>query len=127
MKFGTVFQYFSKEYIFLVETPDIIYAARILTVPETKKVDGRYSTLVAKNTPNIEKMPVYSYVILETKELKERAAHFLKTDGNNFSDLFLQQLSVTLCKEDLIKIKDEITKDGCVSLKLKELVQDIEI
>lgn len=72
-------------------------------------------------------MPVYSYVILETKELKERAAHFLKTDGTSFSDLYLQQLNITLCKEDLVKIKEEITKDGCVSLKLKELVEDIEI
>ena|SRR5258708_16750359 len=127
MRFGTVFQYFDKEYIFLVETPDIIYAARILTPPETKRVDGQYATLVARNAPNIERMPVYSYVILETKELKERAAHFLKTDGTSFSDLYLQQLSITLCKEDLIKIKEEITKDGCVSLKLKELVEDIEI
>lgn len=127
MTFGTVFSYLDKEYVYLAETPDVLYAARILDILETKKVDAQYIKLMARNAPNIDRMPVYSYVILETKELKDRAAHFYKTDGNNFTDLFMILLNITLSKEDLKKIKDEITKDGCVSIRLKELVKDIKI
>jgi len=126
MKFGTVFRYVDKEYVYLVETPEAIYAARILTLPETKKVAEQYTRSVAKNIPNVERMPVYSYVILETKELKERAAHFLGTDSNRFSDLFVP-LNIVLTKADLQKIKDEIIKDGCVSIRLRDLVKDIAL
>ena len=127
MTFGTVFQYLDKEYVYLIETPEVIYAARILSIPETKKVDGQYQALLAKNAPNIDRSPVFSYVILETKELKERAAHFLGTDSNNFVEFLLTPLNVTLTKEDLIKIKEEITRDGCVSIRLKKLVEEINI
>lgn len=127
MTFGTVFSYLDKEYVYLVETPDVLYAARILDRSETKRVDGQYVKLTARNAQNIDRMSIYSYVILETKELKDRAAWFYKTDGNNFSDLFMILLNITLSKEDLKKIKDEITKDGCVSIRLRELVKDIKI
>ena len=60
MTFGTVFSYLDKEYVYLAETPDVLYAARILDISETKKVDGQYIKLMARNAPNIDKMPVYS-------------------------------------------------------------------
>ena len=72
-------------------------------------------------------MSVYSYVVLETKQLRERAAHFHGTDSNKFRDLLLVPLNIILSKQDLKRIKDEITKDGCVSLRLKELIKDIQI
>lgn len=123
MTFGTVFSYLDKEYIYLAETPDVLYAARILDISETKRVDSQYVKQTALNAPNIDRMPVYSYVILETKELKDRAAWFYKTDGSNFTDLFMVLLNITLSKQDLRKIKEEITKDSCVSIRLKELVK----
>lgn len=125
MTFGAVFKYLDKEYVFLVETPEIIYAARILSVPDTEKLEKRYTQLEAQNLPNLGKMSVYSYVVLETTQLKRRAAHFHGTDSTIFSELI--PLNITLNKEDLIRIKDEITKDGCVSTRLKEKIKDIEI
>ena len=127
MTFGNIFQYLDKEYVYLAETPEVMYVARILSIPETRKIDETYNALLVKNAPNIDRRPVFSYVILETKELKERAAHFLGTDANNFVDFLLTPLNVTLNKKDLITIKEEVTRDGCVSIRLRELVKDIEI
>lgn len=94
---------------------------------QKQRVDSQYVKRTALNAPNIDRMPVYSYVILKTKELKDRAAWFYKTDGSNFTDLFMVLLNITLSKQDLRKIKDEITKDGCVSIRLRELVKPIKI
>lgn len=126
MTFGTVFRYLDKEYVYLAETPEAIYAARILNHIETKRVAGLYEKQVAKNMPNIDRMPIYSYVILETQALKDRAASFHRTDSSSFTNI-LTPLNITLTKEDLRKIKDEITKDGCVSIRLRDLIKDIRI
>ena len=127
LKYGTVFKYLDREYIFLAETEEFIYAARILSLKDTKRVETTYSKAVAKNIPNVDKMPIYSFVILQTKELEQRAAHLQGTGNNNFIDLLISPLNIILCKEDLVGIKDEITKEGCVSIRLKELMKDIEI
>lgn len=125
--FGDLFQYKDKEYIYLSESDDIVFAAKILNLEDSKLIDQFCQNKIKKNSPHIETNLLYSYVILETKELKQRAAHFKDTGNENFEKLFFTPLPISLCEEDLKAIKDEITKKRCISLRLKELVKDIQI
>ncbi|EKD86066.1 MAG: hypothetical protein ACD_37C00492G0001 [uncultured bacterium] len=126
-KFGTVCTYGGREWIFLAETEDIVYLGKVLDPQETKQVERVAENNVRKNTPNVERIPLFSYVILKTKELEQRAAHFGQPDHNSEITNLFQLLNITLTKEDLKSIKDEITKDGCVNIGLRDQIKDIEI
>lgn len=127
LSFGDVFQYNNKEYIFLAETEDILYAARILNPNKSTILKRTYESAVKRNSPLVETNAAYSFVVLQTKEFKERAASFFDTGNERFDDYEYISLNVTLCREDLLEIKEEITKKKCISRTLKELVKDIEI
>lgn len=124
--FGDVFQYGDNEFIFLVDTEDVTYAARILNKELTKLLIKGTETAVRRNSRVIDNL-TYSFVELQTQELKERAAHFLMTGKDKFDGSIYTPLNIILCEEDLKAIKEEITSKKCVSIKLKELVKDIKI
>lgn len=124
--FGDVFQYNDQEYIFLQEIEDTLYAARILNQSLTDRLNRRVEVVASKNSSIITGL-TYSFVILQTKELKERAAHFANTGKDTFNNAAFVPLSIKLCKEDLQGIRDEIIKKGCVSIRLKEEVKKIKI
>jgi hypothetical protein len=124
--FGDLFEYNGKEYIFLAETEEILYAARILNPEQSKLLNNRYEVVVKKNSP-VEHNSAYSFVILQTKELKERAASFYQTGNERFDGFFYNPLNIALDHSDIKDILEEITKKKCISIKLKELVKDIEI
>lgn len=106
--FGDIFRYGDKEYIFLAETEDILYAARILNKEQTTMLKRGTEAAIRRNS-------------------RERAAYFASTGRDRFNDPVFTPLNIELSKQDLKEIKNEITKKKCVSLKLKELVKDIDI
>lgn len=124
--FGDVFRYGDKEYIFLAETEDVLYAARILNKEQTTMLRIGTTAAIRRNSLMLDNL-TYSFVMLQTQELRERAAYFATTGKSRFDNLIFTPLNIGLCKEDLKGIKDEITKKKCVSIKLKELVKDIHI
>lgn len=124
--FGDIFQYGDKEYIFLAETEDILYAARILNKEQSTMLKRGTEAAIRRNSPVLDNI-TYSFVILQTQELRERAAYFGSTGRDRFDGPVFTPLNIELSKEDLKEIKNEITKKKCVSLKLKELVKDIDI
>lgn len=124
--FGDIFQYDDKEYIFLVETEDILYAARILNREQTTMLTKGTEAAIRRNSLVLDNL-TYSFVILQTQELRERAAYFASTGKDKFDKPIFTPLYIELSREDLSGIKDEITKKKCVSLKLKELVKDINV
>ena len=124
--FGDIFQYNDNEYIFLAETEDILYAARILNKENTAVLKKGTEAAIRRNSPMLDNL-TYSFVILQTQELKERAVYFATTGKEKFDGPIFTPLNIELCKEDLKGIKDEITRKKCVSLKLKELVKDINV
>lgn len=124
--FGDIFRYEGREYIFLVQTDSIIYAARILEVNESKIINGLYEKRVASNSV-LEKNILYCYVKLETAQFKDRIAHFKNTGQDDFR-LSIEKLSYFLEAKDKKQIKDEILrKDSPVPIGLKELVKDINV
>jgi hypothetical protein len=126
-KFGTVFSYNDKVYIYLVPDGDQIYAALVLNLPESKMLDDAYKRKVRTNpdSPVLDGL-LYSFVILETEELKARAAHFLSAGKQRFDPPFTT-LEITLTAKDLKQLKDEITKERCAIIRLKQLVKGIKI
>lgn len=124
--FGDIFRYKDREYIFLVQTESITYAARILEVRESKIINGLYERRVASSSV-LEKNILYCYVKLETAQFKGRIAHFKNTGQDDFR-LSVEKLPYSLDDKDKKQIKDEISrKDSPVPIGLKELVKDINI
>lgn len=124
LTFGDTFRYNEKEYIFLAKTEDKIYAAQILTSVDTEKVDKLFKIREATNKPT--NLTIYCYVILQTADFKDRAAHLHNTGNATFTNL-IEKLPIALDLEDLKNIKMEITKKNTISIELKELVQDIQL
>lgn len=124
LTFGDVFRYNEREYIFLAKTEERIYAAQILTPIDTQRVDRLFKLREANNKPT--NLTIYCYVILQTADFKNRAAHFYNTGNVVFTDL-IEKLPVTLEETDLKNIKMEIIRKHTISIELKELVQDIKL
>jgi len=127
-KFGTVFRYNNNDYIYLTEDGDQIYAAKILNLRESKMVNDTFLRRL-KGNPNSPVLNglIYSFVILETKELKDKVAHFLLTGKERLDNLLFTTLDITLSSKDLKELKDEITKERCAIIRLKELIKGIKI
>lgn len=125
IKFGDVFRHNEKEYVFLAQVDDIIYAAEILSHEFTQKVKMMYERKVQNNS--IEKVKnnvLYCFVILDTETFKGRMAHFAKTDGNSFDLTF--DVVGTLNNRDLDVIKNEIIAENtAVPIRLKEIVKSM--
>lgn len=124
--FGDLFNFQAIDYIFLAETEENIYAGRILNRTQTQILTKYYETALKKGSSVLDGT-VYSFVVLSTKDLKERAAYFRDTGRGNFDVSLFIPLSIQLSIEDFKAIKDEIIKKRCVSIKLKELVKDITV
>lgn len=124
LTFGDVFRYNEKEYIFLAKTEDRIYTAQILIPADTEKVNKLFNLREASNRPTISTL--YCYVILQTADFKDRAAHLQNTGNVAFSNL-TEKLSVSLDMEDLKNIKLEIMKKSTISIELRDLVKDIKL
>ncbi len=124
--FGDLFRYKNNEYIYLAETEDVLFAARILSFDQSKTLTKYYEAAIKKNSGAVDG-PVYSFVMLETKDLLKRAAYFRDTGNERFESYLFTPINIKLSKKDLLEIKNEITKKKCISIKLQELVRDIQI
>lgn len=125
IKFGDVFRHSEKEYVFLAQADEIIYAAEILNSEYTKKVRLMYEQKVKTNS--IEKVKnnvLYCFVILDTEAFKGRMAHFARTEGNEFAPNF--DVIDSLDADDLADIKNEIIAENtAVPIRLKEIVKSL--
>jgi len=125
IKFGDVFRFSEQEFVFLAQTDEITYAAKVLNLDDTKSVMKLYEKRNARNSEKINNV-LYSFVILNTPELKNRMAHLNNTDQNGRHNGY--EVINTLNSKDLKEIKEEImNKSSAVPLKLKELTKDIVI
>lgn len=94
--FGDVFRYGDKEYIFLAETEDVLYAARILNKEQTIMLRIGTTAAIRRNSLMLDNL-TYSFVMLQTQELRERAAYFATTGKSMFDNLIFTPLNIGLC------------------------------
>lgn len=125
MFFGDVFEYGLKQYIYLGSTVDVVYAARILSTEESKKLNSFCETQIRKNNSSTDKW-LYCYVVLTTDELKDRAAQFGRPEIDDFGTLF-KKLSISLTDFDLRSLKRDIMGSRVVPLGLKGIISEVEI
>ena len=130
LKFGDTFKYREKDYVYLVKTEEITYAAEILNVDDSKWINKVYERKIMNTAikEKVSSMPIYCFVMLRTEPFQGRAAHFLNTGkGDTASgDCVSLEPIKSLEKIDLKGILDEIVK-GPVPKELKQLTKEIEI
>jgi len=127
VKFGDVFEFNEKYYIFLAKTEDTIYVAQILSPIDSDKVRKLCEAKLkqTKNSILLKSNPLYCYVVLRTEEFKERLAHLHQSQKNE-TDIIVEEVLCTLNEGDLKEIKEEILT-GAVPLELRELVKNIDL
>jgi len=70
-QFGTVFRFNGKEYVWILEISDRIYAFRILETEHSRQLCAMAESKAKGGS--IDK-PIYSFVVLSTSEVKGRVA-----------------------------------------------------
>lgn len=122
---GDVFRYQEHEYVYLVGSGEVTYAARILDEETTRlflRSVERESARATSGRVSIEEKPVYAFVMLETPSYQGKAAHYGFPDIDNRAPEF-QKLG-TLIDKDIALLREEIIKSRGVPLKLKELIAE---
>jgi hypothetical protein len=120
--FGDIFRHNEREYVFLAQVEDFIYAALILDPQSTAQFQRLSDTAEAKKM-RARSSAAYSFVILETEAFAGRAAHLARTDGTDHQTLTFDIVG-SLTTTDCNNIKSEIVSDtSCVPLRLVELIK----
>lgn len=117
---GDVFRHKENEYVYLVGDDEITYAALICSPTHSEQLQKMF---LNKNkngalVDRINQSTTYYFVILETVEYKDRAAHFGKPENEARADV--QKIS-RLSEEDVERLKSEILSSGAPQ-KLKDLI-----
>jgi len=120
IKLGDVFRHKEREYVYLIEYNDIIFAARILSQEESQQLKNLYEKkkIRGETTRGLEDEPIFCFVMLNTEEFKERIAHLAIDTEHDVGSLVFDIIR-PLDKEDVKIIINEI-KNGPVSLNLKK-------
>ena len=128
IKFGDVFRYKEKFFVFLAKTEEIIYTAQILDLESTRKINALYERITTSGKSEQRKRnPLYCYVLLSTVEFQHRMAHF-KDTAKDESAVSFNKVGIILDRTDLIEIKNEIINpDSPIPLELKRLVSGLDI
>lgn len=132
VNFGLVFRFREKEYVFLAQDGDTLYAALIIDDRQTSDLLSRSNNLESTNSARSalrRKSPIYAFVTLSTENFIGRAAHLARTDSPEHQSA-LQYLDIVghLDREDVILIKNEILSSGSVvPLGLQNIVRELNI
>lgn len=127
--FGDIFKYREKDFVYLAQTSDILYAARILPQEVSKDLNREEKKI--KDASRVKTMltnNLYFFVTLTTDEFKDRIAHLGNTqqDESTTTACISLDSSGKLNNFDLRQIKKEI-EETYVPQELKELTKDIKI
>ena len=126
LKFGEVFRWREKEYVFLAATPDILYAALILDRAESDQLSHLYEIRVVTSKDESLKHPLYIFVTLSTPEFKDRLAHFHQTQHELFPGI--QVVNIVLTSKDKSEIQKEILNPkSSLPKELKNLISNLVI
>jgi hypothetical protein len=127
LKFGDVFRYGEKKFVWFVKIDDVLYAAEILD----KKNSNALEKLRCKNfksslnSKKKQDYSIYYFVILKTEPFQERAAHVGEAKGRDACSQNSFEVIKSLEKEDIKALLAEI-KDAPVPVELKKEAQKIK-
>ena len=125
--FGDLFLYKEEEYVFLVATLDVWYAAKIITKAKTVLLLRASEKAIARNDKRYSSMPLYCFVELQTREFEGRAAHLYDTQKDVFLEI-PKPLAISLDSAEKKEIAAEILRKGSpVPIRLKEEVGKLDL
>lgn len=118
VKFGSIFRSRENCYVYLGQTENAIYAARILDCDQTSELQ-RLSERRARDGRGMDST-VFCFVILSTETFIDQAAHLHQTD--NQTDLYIEEIG-QLNNIDIEMLKTKILEDVVIPSGLKELIR----
>lgn len=127
--FGCIFRFDEKEYVFLAQTSEIIYAARILDIEMTHRIVEKDNERMKMNfhRPHKAVHPLYCFTILRTKDFEGRMANLGKSQFGDAGS-HIPFTGQTLIKEDIIDLREKIiSPDAPLPLELKESIRSLSI
>ena len=117
MTLGTIFRYKEVFYVYLLQTDEFIYAAKIINVEDTKALI-RSRDRQLKDSRRGVGGPVFCFVVLtSTHGFKDQAAHYGKPEVNADGSI---DVIAQLDEKDIEKLKREIMDDTSANLSLRE-------
>lgn len=129
VKFGDLFHFNEKDYVFLAKTDELLFAAQVLDTKQSQWIKGLHEKRLKNNKTAVlcNRNVLFCYVVLTTESLKDRIAH-LKETAHDGDVVKIETLNISLCKADMVSIKEEILGGfSAVSKELKNLVRDIDL
>lgn len=127
MTFGEIVKFKGWEYVYLMETTDIIYLAKILDRSKSElfiRQREKAFTQGSKNMAYKQALVKWAFIELSTVEYKERIAHYGYPD---FDPEDILDSVGFLDLEDRKKLQAEIKNDPNVAKQLREHVSKIKI
>jgi len=127
MKFGEVVKYREYEYVYLMETTETAYLAKIHNKEYSEKLillQKKVFTEGSRRMAYIQASPRWAFMELSTKEFKDRVAYY-GLPAFNLEDVM--DVIADLDKEDKKRLKRAIEIDPGVAKELREHVSNIEL
>lgn len=125
INFGDVFKFENKSFVYLMQTGDLIFAAKILEVEEARLLKRMYEAAQQREKklpPGAYRPsdgPVYSFVVLSTDDFVNMGAHYGAPPLN--TDIRID-ICGKLCNEDVEMLKEEIMADSGIAIALRERI-----
>ncbi len=115
LKFGDIFVQGESEYIYLGNSEDITYVAKILDTATSREVERMFFKNVIKNKATTG--PLYSFIKLESHDYYGRIASLI----NPIINLYKHKKISSCENNDKTNLREEILASRGVPLGLKEL------
>lgn len=122
LNFGDVFRYRDSYYIYLLQTGENIFAAKICDHENTKNLKRLTDLRATRGNNRVDENPTFCFVVLTTDEFKNQAAHYGRPDmDTGISMEFICRLN----DEDLGALKKEIKADNAANQFLRKTIQEL--
>jgi len=118
INFGTIFRYNGQYFVYLIETEDVLFAARIIDKDKTKQLIKKVGSPSTKTDGKI----LYCFVVLSTNGFEDQAAHYGQP---NLSKGIYCDVVGELNERDFNELKDEIKTDPASPIILRETISKL--
>jgi hypothetical protein len=130
IKFGDIFCIKEIEYVYLLQKSDVLYAARILGIEDTQKLEGIRNRQCKTRGGQAQSVSLsntnFCFVVLTTENFEGRGAHLGRpyTSTEHERPDWAPETLRSLNEEDLERLKEEI-RLGPVPMALKNFINEL--
>lgn len=115
--FGEIFSIKEMEYIFLGIDSDVLYAAKILDIELSKRVERLFFNRVYENKATNK--TIFCFIKLVTSQYKDRIASMTKPELDK--NIKITRMRINIKDSDKKKIKEEILTSNLAPIGLQQI------